>query len=102
MNNKDLPVACSLTNVELLERRRSVLQQMKSVVSEIKETHHGYVYGFSSNGVSLTDLASFVELEHQCCPFLKFSITVEPGEGSIWLEMSGPIGTKEFLAKVFN
>ncbi|MBA3355700.1 MAG: hypothetical protein H0U18_07115 [Pyrinomonadaceae bacterium] len=43
-----------------------------------------------------------VELEHQCCPFLKFNITVEPGDGPVWLEMTGPQGTKEFLAEVFN
>ncbi len=35
------------------------------------------------------------------CPFLKFSITVEPGDGPVWLEMTGPQGTKEFLVEVF-
>ena len=50
----------------------------------------------------VTELANLVKLEHQCCPFLKFSITVEPGDGPVWLELTGPEGTKEFLAEVFN
>jgi hypothetical protein len=35
--------------------------------------------------------------ERQCCPFLRFNIRLEPGEGPIWLELSGPEGTKDFL-----
>jgi len=35
-------------------------------------------------------------------PVLKFTIRVEPGDGAIWLEMTGPEGTKELLVEVFN
>jgi hypothetical protein len=31
-----------------------------------------------------------------------FNITVEPGDCPVWIEMSGPQGTKDFLASVFN
>jgi hypothetical protein len=43
-----------------------------------------------------------MRLLRQCCPFLRFAITVEPGNGPIWLEMTGPEGTKEFLATTFT
>jgi hypothetical protein len=78
-----------------------VLKKVRSTVSEVKEIEHGFIYRFPS-GASIIVLANLVELEHQCCPFLKFSITVEPGDGPVWLEMTGPQGTKQFLAEVFN
>ena len=102
MDSMSLPVACSLMDSELQERRRTVLQKVRSVVSEVKEVEHGFIYRFPSDGAWIRELANLVELEHQCCPFLKFSITVEPGDGPVWLEMTGPQGTKEFLAEVFN
>ena len=101
MDTVSLPVACSLMDSELQERRRTVLQKVRSVVCEVKELDHGFSYRFPS-GEWITELANLVELERQCCPFLKFNITVEPGDGPVWLEMTGPQGTKEFLAEVFN
>lgn len=102
MDSSNLPVACSLMDSELQERRRTVLEKVRSVVSEVKELEHGFIYRFPSGGAWIRELANLIELEHQCCPFLKFSITVEPGDGPVWLEMTGPHGTKEFLAEVFN
>ena len=102
MNSMNLPVACSLMDSGLQERRRNVLHKVRSVVSEVKELEHGFIYRFPPGSAWITELAKLVELEHQCCPFLRFSITVEPGDGPVWLEMTGPQGTKEFLAEVFN
>ncbi|HKO63458.1 MAG TPA: hypothetical protein VJV03_20000 [Pyrinomonadaceae bacterium] len=102
MDSRSLPVACNLMDSEFQERRRSVLQKVISAVAEVKETENGFSYRFPSDGAWIKELATVVELEHQCCPFLRFSITVEAGDGPIWLEMSGPEGTKEFLTEVFN
>lgn len=87
---------------ELQERRSSVLRKVISVVSEVKELENGFAYRFSAEGTRITELANLIDLEHRCCPFLTFRITVEAGDGPIWLEMTGPAGTKEFLAEVFN
>ena len=43
VDNTQLPVACSLTEAELQERRRSVLQRVQRIVSEVQETEHGYI-----------------------------------------------------------
>ena len=40
---------------------------------------------------------TFVDLERRCCAFLRFELTVEPGGGPVWLELTGPPGTREFL-----
>ena len=97
-----LPVACSLSPSELQERRLTVLQKFRSAVSEAQEIENGFKYRLPGNGAVLRELAELVELEHQCCPFLSFTITVEPSDGPVFLEISGPEGTKEFLAQTFS
>jgi hypothetical protein len=44
-------------------------------------------------------LEEFIQLESECCRFLRFQLTVEPGGGPVWLELIGPPGTREFLAQ---
>lgn len=102
MDSMSLPVACGLTGPELQERRGSVLRKFRAAVEEVKETEEGYAYRLPPDGARLIEAATLVDLERRCCPFLRFQITVEPDGGPIWLELSGPRGTKEFLGTVFN
>ena len=97
-----LPIACSLTSAELQERRSTLLQKVGSAVLEVKELDDGYSYSLPSEGKWLRELASLIDLERQCCPFLRFRITVEANGGPMWLDLTGPEGTKEFLVSTFN
>jgi hypothetical protein len=97
----DLPVACSLMPAELQERRRNVLSKIRGAVADVTELKGGFIYQFAPDGELIPELANLIQFEHQCCPFLTFRLTVEPGDGSIFLEMTGPEGTKEFLAENF-
>ena len=97
-----LPIACSLTAPELQARRTEVLQRVRVAALEVKEMSDGFAYRFPSNQPLLADLSTLIQLEHQCCPFLRFSLIVEPGNGPIWLELTGPAGTKEFLTSIFE
>lgn len=98
----ELPIACSLTSAELQERRRTILQRVRGAVVEVRELADGYAYSFPVEGEWLPELGSMIDLERQCCPFLRFQLSVEPKSGPIWLELTGPDGTKEFLAEVFK
>lgn len=102
MNGASLPVACGLTDSELQERRRDVLQKVRGAVTEVKEVEDGYIFRFPSDEIWIGELAHLIKIERQCCPFLRFGLTVEPGGGPIWLEMTGPEGTKDFLASIFD
>lgn len=102
MKTDSLPIACLLTEPELQDRRRTVLQKFRSVVTEVKELERGYSYILPSDGEWLSELADLVNLERRCCPFLRFTITAEPVGGPIVLEMTGPAGAKEFLEATFN
>lgn len=63
---------------------------------EKKAVPNGYRFRFPSE--MLDKLMEFVSRERRCCPFLTFSLTVTPSSGPVWLEMTGPEGTRDFLA----
>ena len=98
----NLAIACSLTDAELQQRRQAELSEAKSAMIAVKETENGFVYQFESSSERIAALTNLVQLEHQCCPFLTFRITVEPGDRPVSLEISGPPGTKEFLTALFE
>lgn len=102
MAQNNLPIACSLTDSQLQQRRREVLLKAKTSITGVQELEHGFSYQFSRSPERIAELASLIALEHQCCPFLKFRLTVEPGNGSISLELTGPEGTKAFLTSLFG
>jgi hypothetical protein len=62
----------------------------------------GYRYRFDTTPDGLSALAAVVDRERQCCRFLHFSITLEPNLGPIWVDVSGPEGTKAFLADLLH
>ena len=78
------------------------MQEVRAAALEVKETEDGFAYRFPSDDGLLADVFTLIQLEHQCCPFLRFSLVVEAGDGPIWLELTGPPGTKEFLTSIFE
>ena len=55
----------------------------------------GYAFRFAPD--KLVDLARFIDNERKCCPFMTFSLQIGPQGGPIWLQMTGPEGTREVL-----
>ena len=102
MEASTLPIACSLTEPELRGRRSAVLQKVGRAVLEVVELADGYAYRFPSDDEWLGELVNLVRLERKCCPFLAFKISVEPGGGPVWLELTGPGGAKEFLSSFLH
>ena len=98
----NLAVACSLTTPEFQERRSGALRKVRDAVIEVNELTDGYAYRFPADAAWITELSNLVTLERECCPFLRFSITIEPGLGPIWLQLTGPGGTKDFLKSIFG
>lgn len=96
MTASEIPIACTLTPAELKERQAGLLQKVSRLVQEVQECEQGYAYRFAPD--HLDEVMEVIRLEHRCCAFLRFTLTVEPGDGPIRLEVTGPPGTKEFLA----
>jgi hypothetical protein len=100
MSTTEIPIVCTLTDTQLQERRNTLLLQVGQAVQEVQEREQGYAYRFP--GERLEELAHVIGLERQCCAFLRFTLTAEPGNGPLWLEITGPAGTKEFLASLWS
>jgi hypothetical protein len=96
------PIACKLTDAEFRERREGILKAVKNGVAERKELEDGFAYRFPSDSAWLATLSKLVAVERECCPFLRFQIRLEPANGPIWLELTGPHGTKDFLNAIFG
>jgi hypothetical protein len=88
---------CKLTTPELQERKKTVIAELKSLVVERKETATGVQYKFDGSDKMIDLLTSFIKTERLCCDFFTFDLSVGSEEKFIWLELSGPEGTKDFI-----
>ncbi len=96
-----LPVACSLGNQELAARSAVVRRELLAGVEERQALDRGYAFRFAGNGNWSTKIHDFVTTERQCCLFLRIDVSFEPGLGPIWLTLTGPAGTKQFIEETF-
>jgi hypothetical protein len=94
-----LPVGCALSDPDLAKRRAGLFTDLARRRQEVRWLVDGITLRYSSEQGTLAFLGEFIQLESQCCPFLRFQLTVEPGGGPVWLELTGPPGTREFLAQ---
>ena len=70
-------------------------------VQNVEEAENGYTFTLP-NQTDILKLSEFIINERRCCPFLTFTLTIEPDPKSITLLLSGPIGTQEFLREEFH
>lgn len=70
-------------------------------VEEVRPLATGYAFRLPARDDLLVKLASWVSGERKCCGFLTFVMRLDAGEGTIWLELTGPEGSKEVLAATF-
>jgi hypothetical protein len=99
---ENLPIACTLGPAALKARQEDLLGGLVRRAAERLDIPGGYRVRFASTEGILATIANVVESERQCCRFLTFRLTAEPDNGAIWLEFSGPPGTREFLAGMLD
>jgi hypothetical protein len=102
MSPSEVPIACSLTDPEFQQRRAELLRTFQGASLETKELDDGYAYRFPSGAKWIAELAQLITFERECCPFLRFQLRLEPANGPLWLELTGPEGTKDFLQSLFT
>ena len=98
----ELPIACTLGPAAIKARREDLLGGLVRRAEERLDVPNGYRVRFAPNNDLLPTIASVIEVERQCCRFLRFQVTVDPDEGPIWLEFTGPSGPREFLAGMLD
>ncbi len=95
--NDPIPVVCLLTDRQLQARRRDYLDKAAAVLIDREELSGGFRFKFPLDSAVWRDLAEIVDLERRCCPFLNFTLMIEPGRDYFLLEMTGPEETREFI-----
>ena len=98
----DLPIACTLGPDALRARREGVLADLVRHAEARQELPNGLRLRFTPSSETLATIVRAVEAERHCCRFLRFGITVEADGGPVFLELSGPAGTREFVAALLD
>jgi hypothetical protein len=93
----DLPVVCTLERDTQRTRRENLLPGLIAAADLKEELADGYRLRFAQADI-LPRLLRVVDAERRCCRFLRFEVTLEADLGPVWLTVTGPAGTREFLA----
>lgn len=96
----DLPIACTLDAATLAERGGALLPGLARRAASRLALPDGVRLTFTPTAGLLSAIADVLAAEHQCCRFLRFQVTVEPGDGPVLLDVAGPPGTGDFLAQL--
>ena len=86
----------------IVARREGLLSDLMRRAEGQEDLSEGLRLRFAAAEDTLTSITRAVETERHCCRFLRFGITVEPYGGPIFLELSGPPGTREFVAALLQ
>ena len=97
-----LPIACTLGPAAIQARKNDLIGGLVRRAEQRIDLPHGYRVRFAPGADVLAEIAKVVEIERQCCRFLTFRLTIEPNNGPIWLEFTGPPGAREFLAGMMD
>jgi hypothetical protein len=93
-----LPIACTLTPAEFAGTRNGLLPGLLAKANAKEHVAGGCRWRFLPQADLLKEVGAVIEAEHRCCRFLRFVLLVEPGDGPVWLEVTGPEGTDNFLS----
>lgn len=92
--SEDLPLACSLTAGELIERgeENATLFARAQGVHELPD---GYRFTFPADADHVHTLLHFILAERACCPFFTFELTFPSPHQAVQLTVRGREGVKE-------
>jgi hypothetical protein len=79
---EDIPIACALDKAQF-EERKALLDRLTQRATERKAIPRGFALRFGWESGVVSQLASFVELERACCPFLTFRLPLRKSSGNL-------------------
>jgi hypothetical protein len=98
----ELPIACTLTPEALRTRREGLLIDLVRRTVRRDELSNGLRLEFAPSAATLDLIARAVEAERHCCRFLRFGVTVESDGGPMFLDLTGPLGTRDFITALIE
>jgi arsenate reductase len=104
MNPEPLsPIACDLSVFSDAECAAHLThsQRLFAQAKTMHELPDGVAFELPNDADTLTQATQFIADERRCCPFLRFTLDLEPDGGPLWLRLSGREGVKPFLQTEF-
>lgn len=93
--HNELPIVCTLAPETAATRKAGLLPGLARGAATLEEIDDGIRLTFSPDAIAT--IGATIDAERRCCRFLRFDLTVEPDGGPVWLTLTGPKGTREFL-----
>ena len=97
ITNDNCAVACQLPDEAFKERKATIASTIVSKAILAEEIENGYQFSFSYSEKMLLELAEFINIERQCCPFINFHLVLSNNSNNIVLLLTGAEGTSEFI-----
>jgi hypothetical protein len=99
-----LAIACDLSALDASQRsrHRRVIESWRENVQATVELTDGYAFRFPPDDALCLAIAEFMTLERRCCPFIGFSLVLDPDGGPMWLRLTGREGAKSFIGAAFG
>jgi hypothetical protein len=100
----EIIIACDPNAISPDQRERwlEVATQMYAAVQEVQELPDGYAFRLPSSSEMLPIVAEELNYDRLCCPFIRYTLEIEPNGGPFWLRFTGGEGIKEFLRISFE
>jgi hypothetical protein len=98
----ELPIACTLTPEALRTRREGLLTDLVRRSERREDLPDGLRLECVPAAETIALIARAVEAERHCCRFLRFRMTVEPDGGPLFLDLTGPAGTRDFISALLE
>lgn len=95
----ETPLVCDLNAFTPEQRRRheEVSQRLFASRQEVRELADGYAFRFPGDLDSCLLAGEFISHEHICCPFFRLELEIEPGQGALWMRITGGEAIKQFV-----
>ena len=97
-------LTCNINGIPLQERARygHLVEALRHAIQKRRELSDGFALLMDTKQIDTGQLAEWIELERQCCPFFEFEIRWTRQNGAVWLNLSGPEGAKDFILDEFG
>lgn len=105
MPKTQVAIACDPNALTLDQQEhwvKEIVPKLYATVQEIQELPNGWVWRLPSTPQVLILVAEDLNMERLCCPFVNYTLEIEPNRGPFWLRMTGGEGVKEFLRMAFE
>jgi hypothetical protein len=97
--SSDSILACNVNAIpgELRPVHQGNIERIFASVQEVQELPTGYALRLPNETDLLQTVVAFISYERLCCPFFRFALEIEPGQGPVWLRLTGDVDVKDFL-----